>query len=154
MAKTQNEKWKFFSISFLMCLFTFWEDFSVLIHYINKTKNKNVIRAVGGDLYMVMSEEMAESPDVSVFKYSFTLHSALIFMLHLENIKLLSIFRWHKTLWKIRRLFSIISCASGNKHLLHRYNSFLGLKSKKQQCCHSVLIVYRDWTWYLLELKI
>lgn len=58
----------------------------MLIHYINKTVNKNMIRAVGSDLYMVMSEEMAESSDDGVFKY-FTLHSALIFMLPLVNIK-------------------------------------------------------------------
>lgn len=47
----------------------------MFIYYINKIKNKNVIRTIGYDLYMVMSEKMAESPDDSIFKYFF--HTSL-----------------------------------------------------------------------------
>lgn len=68
-----------------MCLFTFWEDFSVFTYYINKIKNKNVIRTIGCDLYMVKSEEMTESPDDRIFKYFF--HTSLCLDFHVTFIK-------------------------------------------------------------------
>lgn len=51
-----------------MFLLIFWYDFSVVICYINKIKDKNVIVAVGNGLHIVLSKEMAKSPDDNVLK--------------------------------------------------------------------------------------